>query len=1148
MFLSFFKCFFRCCLRDTTTECDNLGVIEVEAPTLDTTQNKTKFRQEIIGNIVPQTNNCLREDGFQQYLDQVSTCCQGCGQAFSSNVKSLAYNPFPHGHCYSCTRILREIKKLDIPGRLNRFTKNGAIYIEHEAKFMNYLHQHKTQSHAELMKGSFYHLPLSTNYYRKQMDETTGLYTKFVYHKSFPEENSVSHFINCNGCKNFVATKRRTLIKTTQYARTRYKICIPSHVASSNDLFALMGAMIMKNFKTGSMDLCGNKACADDEMSSFNSSPNPPHPRDTGGGEPLNSTPLADFSQGSVANAEAQRRDSRRQTHVSFMDTRSIPDEESLMDSLRLTKEQYEVVVQYVNKEQAVARTTPLMPPVEHPDLQEVISGEQQAAQFLRQEVAKFDGQLKGERAGLNNPLVYLSHTVSGGEVNSVVQELQWPTYDVCQELGLPQDYFLLSQKTYYPTVTIQRGGTDSAHQLVDTGDYTEEMVALKKRIAFLEAQLTRNLNTGNVRKESTPLTTRLEEKESKDMKQVYTDRCKRHKFTHFEKDSAFEAEQWIQRNEVLANYIGFSDEEKAEELVGVFTGAALDWLIGLDLEVKSSWDAVKASFLRQHVQGEDPALAAFNELKSYKQGNKEILYLPNIVLDYLKDRFEPNLAKAVIMARVTTLAEGIKVATDIKRSLINAHSTAYMGPIKQQVIKKEVNYQKKRNNVRHNTYGSNSRGFGYRGSGSRGSGSPGYGFSGSGSGGRDGIDKHKEERKCFECGKVGHIRKDCWQREEQNNSQKLVDEEETPNIFAHFVQNNSQQSHINQQHTGFKSFETGSRLKVEVLFEKDVAKRPVLIDTGATISTITRAMADELRLEQSTTTNAVISYEKQSEDLILGMDWMGDENLVIHTRTKKISKTPTEAINNSSELSKILTTAPYRHSIDTGDAKPIVTRDFRRSPAENEAIAKEVETMLKKKVIVPSNSNWCSPVILIKKPDGTFRFCVDYRNLNKVVLRGYKYFSSCDLKSGFWQLPPNDQDGSSKKTAFQANGSLYEFNSLPYGISTGPSSFARLMSIVLKGLPRTINFCDDCLIFSHTYEQHVEDVTRVLERMNSNNLKISEKKCQWFQPEVKFLRFLVNGEGIRSNPEKVAVVKQWKGPRKQEEFAQISRFCRILL
>ncbi|KAG1531351.1 hypothetical protein G6F51_013550 [Rhizopus arrhizus] len=159
------------------------------------------------------------------------------------------------------------------------------------------------------------------------------------------------------------------------------------------------------------------------------------------------------------------------------------------------------------------------------------------------------------------------------------------------------------------------------------------------------------------------------------------------------------------------------------------------------------------------------------------------------------------------------------------------------------------------------------------------------------------------------------------------------------------------------------------------------------------------------------------------------------------------------------------ITNAPYAHRIDTGDALPVAQRDYRRSHSENAEIAKEVKKMLASKVITPSTSDWCSPVVLIKKPDGSFRFCVDYRNLNRVTVKdkfplplisdllerfqGYKYFTTCDLKSGFWQLPLNKRDGSAKKTAFQAGGSLYEWVSMPYGCVNGPPSFSRLMSIV---------------------------------------------------------------------------------------------------
>ncbi|KAI8636099.1 hypothetical protein BD408DRAFT_461901 [Parasitella parasitica] len=124
-------------------------------------------------------------------------------------------------------------------------------------------------------------------------------------------------------------------------------------------------------------------------------------------------------------------------------------------------------------------------------------------------------------------------------------------------------------------------------------------------------------------------------------------------------------------------------------------------------------------------------------------------------------------------------------------------------------------------------------------------------------------------------------------------------------------------------------------------------------------------------------------------------MDWLDQEDIVIQAKEKKISKkNQAEFMSNmETTVDEILkkfpnltsntamqnkTTAPYKHSINKGDAKPIVTRDFRRLPAENAAIAEEVKVMFQKGVTVPSQSNWCSSVILIKKPDGTFRFYVE--------------------------------------------------------------------------------------------------------------------------------------------------------------------------
>ncbi|KAG1461513.1 hypothetical protein G6F56_005713 [Rhizopus delemar] len=543
---------------------------------------------------------------------------------------------------------------------------------------------------------------------------------------------------------------------------------------------------------------------------------------------------------------------------------------------------------------------------------------------------------------------------------------------------------------------------------------------------------------------------------------------------------------------------------------------------------------------------------------------------------------------QAVIYRGADTLEKGPAIASEIERSLKRAKQPMGLGPLRSTAIGqpvKEQNYQQRYpNKSNFNGQGSGGNNFGYKGRGR--------------------AENPHKDKKCHSCGKMGHIKRDCWSKKgHKQNAQELQvradsrqpqqqgkGEEDEDDIFAHIMANNNQD--VKDQDQVYTR--GGDRFKLKVLVDQAQVQQDVLVDTGSTVSTISRATVDRLGLEefacqqqvikygntttQEATSKAVMDFAfnendfsrafllivpNQNEEVILGMDWLQKEDILLQAKAKRVYKNKAQASNNADlmvdellkefpqvtqeEEAQSVNTAPYSHSIDTGNATPTVTRDFRRSPAENEAIAKEVDMMLRKGVIVLSTSEWCSPVVLIKKFDGSLRFCVDYRNLNKVTvkdkfplplisdlleqLEGYSIFTTRDLKSGFWQLPLNKEDGSAKKTAFQANGSLYEWVSMPYGCTNGPASFSRLMTIVLRGLERTIFFCDDVCIFSKNLNQHKQDVARFLARLAEYNLRINPKKCQWLSKEVKFLGFLVSQEGIRSNPEKVKVVKEWKAP-----------------
>lgn len=174
--------------------------------------------------------------------------------------------------------------------------------------------------------------------------------------------------------------------------------------------------------------------------------------------------------------------------------------------------------------------------------------------------------------------------------------------------------------------------------------------------------------------------------------------------------------------------------------------------------------------------------------------------------------------------------------------------------------------------------------------------------------------------------------------------------------------------------------------------------------------------------------------------------------------------------------------TTTVKHRIHTGDATPVHRRPYRVSHVERRVIQQEVNKMLSKGIIEPSSSPWASPVVLVKKKDGTWRFCVDYRHLNKITkkdvyplpriddaldcLHGAKYFSSIDLRSGYWQIAVDEMDR--EKTAFITPDGLYQFKVMPFGLCNAPATFERMMDSLLLGFKWSTCLCylDDVIIF----------------------------------------------------------------------------------
>ena len=248
------------------------------------------------------------------------------------------------------------------------------------------------------------------------------------------------------------------------------------------------------------------------------------------------------------------------------------------------------------------------------------------------------------------------------------------------------------------------------------------------------------------------------------------------------------------------------------------------------------------------------------------------------------------------------------------------------------------------------------------------------------------------------------------------------------------------------------------------------------------------------------------------------------------------------------------------QHRINIG-ASPPIRQSARRLPlAKREEADRIIQDMEREGVIEPSNSPWASPVVLVRKKDGSTRFCVDYRQLNNVTkkdsfplpriddtldtLAGSKIFSTLDLKSGYWQveMAPKDRE----KTAFTVGTGLWQFNVMPFGLCNAPATFERLMETVLRGLnwKTCLVYLDDIIVVGKSFDDHLMNLEEVFQRLRKSGLKLSPKKCHLFQKEVQYLGHIVSSQGVAVDKNKVSAVQEWPVPSNKHEVQSFLGMC----
>ena len=247
------------------------------------------------------------------------------------------------------------------------------------------------------------------------------------------------------------------------------------------------------------------------------------------------------------------------------------------------------------------------------------------------------------------------------------------------------------------------------------------------------------------------------------------------------------------------------------------------------------------------------------------------------------------------------------------------------------------------------------------------------------------------------------------------------------------------------------------------------------------------------------------------------------------------------------------------KHVIDTGDSRPIHLPRRRYSQVEEKHISEEIETLLKKGVIERSTGPWAAAVVLVKKKDGSWRFCVDYRAVNKVTVKD-KYplpridealdqlgknsiFTTLDMNSGFWQLSMDEK--SKAKTAFLTKDGLFQFLKMPFGLSNSPGTFQRVMDLVLRGLTwkSCLVYIDDIIIYSKTFAEHLVHLAQVFAALTKAGLRLSAKKTILGAHEVDYLGFRVGRDGLKPQDGLVKAVRDFPTPT---DASSIKRFVHM--
>ncbi len=299
----------------------------------------------------------------------------------------------------------------------------------------------------------------------------------------------------------------------------------------------------------------------------------------------------------------------------------------------------------------------------------------------------------------------------------------------------------------------------------------------------------------------------------------------------------------------------------------------------------------------------------------------------------------------------------------------------------------------------------------------------------------------------------------------------------------------------------------------------------------------------DGLKMNSATFTSARLSNSETLSNLLeklshLSMSAQADIKDVIKRYPSLFSDFPT-------------TTQVLTHDIVVDLHAPIKQRAYRVNPLKRELMKQETQYLLEHNLAVPSSSPWCSPCLLVPKPDGASRFCTDYRKVNAFTkadsfpiprmedcvdcVGNAKFVTKLDLLKGYWQVPLTER--ASEISAFATPDVFLQYRVMPFGLRNAGATFQRLMSIVLSNVSNCEAYLDDVVCYADTWRDHLQTIDEVLRRLSDANLTLNLAKCEFGCATVTYLGKEVGSGQVRPLNSKIQAILDFPVPKTRREL-----------